>query len=138
MAVELHRPDDHPDNDVLDVEEVGRLTQYRARLGRAAARRRAHAKEAFAEQKARVAQRLSLWFSTSDIPDEQLARDIEQRRRQAQNQQTAELEAHITGLKAKLAVAEDAARTGLALQLSAAETQLKLRRENTPAIVIQP
>lgn len=127
MALEMHphptgKDDTIVDAEVIEVDELSRQERAKAWT----AHRRDQAVVAFAEQRARVGRRLSIWFTTADVTDEQLARDIERKRRQAQQQKEVEVRSRIKALQAKLRTSTPEEATGLAAQLAGAEAQLAL------------
>ncbi|MFF4574851.1 hypothetical protein [Streptomyces sp. NPDC001410] len=114
--------EDIVDAEIIEAEEV--TCTERAKDW--ATRRRVQAAAAFAEQRARVAQRLQEWFATADVTDERLAQDLERKRRQAQRGQEAEVRGRIKALQAKLRGASPEEASGIAAQLAGAEAQLAL------------
>ncbi|MGW1357059.1 hypothetical protein ACWCQP_06600 [Streptomyces chartreusis] len=126
MAIEMHPhpadPDDVVDAEIIETEEATRT----ARAKEWTARHRPQAAEAFAEQRARVAQRLQTWFTTADVTDAQLAQEVERRRRLAHQGQEAEVRGRVKALQAKLRHASQDEAVGLAPELAAAEAQLSV------------
>ncbi|MFE1288646.1 hypothetical protein [Streptomyces sp. NPDC058751] len=127
MAIEMHS---HPtgesegvvDAEIIEAEEASRGD----RAKEWAAHRRTQAAAAFAEQRARVAQRLQAWFATADVTDEQLAQHVERRRRLAQQSKEAEVRGQVKTLQAQLRGASKEESAGIAVQLAGAEAQLAL------------
>ncbi|MGW1845752.1 hypothetical protein [Streptomyces sp. NPDC001966] len=124
MAVEI--TPGAADDQAVDAEvvEPTRLD----RLKEAAAPHAVKAKAAFADQKARVAARLTDWFKTADVTDERLAAEIEKKRRQEAKEETAEARTRLARLMAQAktpGLSKDAA-AALAVQIASAETQLQL------------
>ncbi|MEV6726873.1 hypothetical protein AB0M94_38885 [Streptomyces xanthochromogenes] len=132
MAIEIH-PESSTDADgvvdaeIIDAEEVGRLERLRTAAAARAALVSSRTKVAFAAQRELVAARLRLWFSTADVTDEHLARDIEARRRRLQEQRDAELRARVQVLRERVRHADPDQTTALAVELAGAETQLHIR-----------
>ncbi|MFJ9749571.1 hypothetical protein [Streptomyces chartreusis] len=126
MAIEMHPhpadSDDVVDAEIIETEEATRT----ARAKEWTARHRTQAAEAFAEQRARVAQRLQTWFTTADVTDAQLAQEVERRRRLAHQGQEAEVRGRVKALQAKLRHASQDEAVGLAPELAAAEAQLSV------------
>lgn len=129
MALET-RPPTPADEDIVDAEEVGRLDQIRARTKARLAHQQLRTREAAARQRVNVARRLSAWFSTADVTDADLAREIERKRRAVTARAQAELQARVRGLQARLRVADEHQAAALTLQLTAAQTQLQLRQDD--------
>ncbi|MFJ5547018.1 hypothetical protein [Streptomyces sp. NPDC093225] len=130
MAIELHPEppagsDGIPDAEILDAEEVGRREQMTAAVKTYAA----NAGKALAEQKGRVLSRVAAWYAASDVTDEDLAREIEHKRRVGQHQEQAQLATRIKALRIQVRHAEGEDATRLALDLATAETQLQVVKE---------
>ncbi|MFE2045928.1 hypothetical protein ACFXAZ_34415 [Streptomyces sp. NPDC059477] len=127
MTIEMHesaRDDEIVDAEIIDVEEPGRGERAR----QWAADRRTRTSAEFAEQRARVARRLQIWFTTEDVTDAALAEAVERRRRQSQQGRETEIRARITGLRRQMKHAEPDQVAGLATQIATAETRLDMVR----------
>ncbi|NWF27997.1 hypothetical protein HW130_17280 [Streptomyces sp. PKU-EA00015] len=124
MALEVSSTPPVNDGGIVDAEEVGRLEQLRG----VAKARAAQAGVVLERQRANVARRLGEWFTTADVTDEHLAREIEHKRRQAQDQGQRELKGRINVLRSQLRTSEGDTATGIAMQLAGLEAQLQLRQ----------
>ncbi|TXS34155.1 hypothetical protein [Streptomyces sp. OR43] len=125
MAVEITTPGP-ADDGIVDAEviEQTRLDLLKEK----AAPHTAKAKAAFADQKARVAVRVSDWFKTADVTDEHLAAEIEKKRRQESKEELGEARARLARLRSQARTPElpkDAA-AALAVQIAGAEVQLQM------------
>ncbi|MCX4720014.1 FtsK/SpoIIIE domain-containing protein [Streptomyces virginiae] len=133
MAIELHPEtpigpqDDILDADIIDVDEVGRAEHIKA----AAKVRVEKAGAQLAEQKVRVFARVAAWYGTTDVTDEDLAREIERKRRSAQRHDELELTTRIKSLRIQIRHADDPEESArLASELAAAETRLQIFKED--------
>ncbi|WP_369778321.1 hypothetical protein [Streptomyces sp. R33] len=124
MAIEIH-PEDIPDAEVIDVEEVSRREQMKD----AAKARAQQAGAALGEQRVRVFARISAWYATADVTDEDLAREIERKRRSQTKHGEVELGARVRGLKLQLRHADPEVSGALAFELAGAEAQLQALKE---------
>ncbi|MDX3536191.1 hypothetical protein PV721_17785 [Streptomyces sp. MB09-01] len=124
MAIEIH-PEDIPDAEVIDVEEVSRREQ----MMNAAKARAQQASAALGEQRVRVFARISAWYATADVTDEDLAREIERKRRSQTKHGEVELGARVKGLKLQLRHADPEMSGALAFELAGAEAQLQALKE---------
>lgn len=124
MAIEIH-PEDIPDAEVIDVEEVSRREQMK----NAAKARAQQAGAALGEQRVRVFARISAWYATADVTDEDLAREIERKRRSQTKHGEVELGARVKGLKLQLRHADPEMSGALAFELAGAEAQLQALKE---------
>ncbi|AVZ74012.1 hypothetical protein SLUN_19445 [Streptomyces lunaelactis] len=129
MTIETTRPV-APEDDVIDVEEVGRLDQLKTAAKARTVRATAHARVAMARQREVVFARVGAWFATTDVTDARLAQEIETKRRKTQQQGETELRARIRVLREKLRHAEGDQATGLAIELAGAESQIQLRQDD--------
>jgi DNA segregation ATPase FtsK/SpoIIIE, S-DNA-T family len=129
MALEVSSTQPVPDADVIDVDEVTRTEQMRGKARELAARHQAKARKALDEQRVRVAARVRDWFRTTDVTDAQLADEIERKRRRDQDQGERELRSRVQALREQLRAADEKTAPVLSAQLTAAQAQIQLRRD---------